>query len=132
MSVPPNVMEAAIKKGINRKTAVLIVILVIMVGLKFLIFDFVVPKTAAFTIPQKWKMIPLRQTREIVHGYLGDPLPEANVNGADKWASGSKDKMYYLRIYYVSDTIALGYSVHYQYKNWFSSRDYLIDSFSIR
>lgn len=106
--------------------------LILFAGVYFFVFEWVVPKTASFTIPQKWRMIPLRESREIVHNYFGEPLPKNNSKDGDIWANGSKGKMYFLRIYYVSDTIALGYSIHYQYKNWFGSRDYLIDSLSIR
>lgn len=135
MAVPPYVLDQ-IKKDIQskkgrRRALIVIVLCIAMVIFHYLIFDVIVPKTAAFTTPQKWKMIPLRQTKEIVHGYYGEPLPAKKADGSEEWASGSKGKMYYLRIYYVSDTIASGYSIHYQYKAWFGSRDYLIDSLSI-
>jgi hypothetical protein len=63
---------------------------------------------------------------------FGEPVAGIKADGSEEWTGGSKGKMYYLRIYYVSDTIASGYSIHYQYKAWFGSRDYLIDSLSIR
>ena len=128
MPVDPHISKAVVENGIGKKTAALIVLLLVLTGLKFLVFDFVVPKTAAVTLPRKWRMIPLRQTKEIVHNYLGEPIAAA----PEAWADGSKGKMYFLKIYYISDTIASAYSIHYQYKNWFGSRDYLIDSFSIR
>jgi len=117
----------------NKKGGVLILVLIlaILTGLYFVIFDWVVPKTAAFTIPHKWRMIPLRQTKDIVHGYFGEPLPN-HIPESEEWANGSKGKMYFLRIYYLSDTVAVSYSIHYEYKNAFSSRNYLIDSGSIR
>jgi hypothetical protein len=131
MPVPINTIHTISKKGINKKAGVLIIILITIISLKFLVFDFVVPKTAAFTMPYKWKTIPLRQTKEIVRGYFGEPLPAQNAL-SDKWANGSKGKMYFLQVYYINDTIASAYSIHYQYKNWFGSRDYLIDSNSLR
>jgi hypothetical protein len=90
------------------------------------------PKTASLTVPGRWSMLPLRQTKDIVHNYLGEPITQNNATGYDEWAGGSKGKMYFLKIYYVSDTIAAGYSIHYRYKNFLVSKDYLIDSFSIR
>lgn len=136
MAVSPHTIEI-IKKDIPKKGRaksylILIILLVAMVIFHYLIFDIIVPKTAAFTTPQKWKMIPLRQTKEIVHGYFGEPVTSVKSDGSEQWTGGAKGKMYYLRIYYVSDTIASGYSIHYQYKAWFGSRDYLIDSLSIR
>lgn len=132
MPIIPQLYPQIKKTGRKKGTWILFIILLIMAGMKFLIFDWVVPKTASFTIPQKWRMIPLRQIKAIVHNYLGDPLPQSSTNGNEEWANGSKGKMYFLKIYYVSDTIAAGYSIHYKYENWFSSRNYLIDSFSIR
>jgi hypothetical protein len=136
MPVSPYLIEE-IKKDIPKKRRgkgylILIIICAAMVIFHYLIFDVIVPKTAAFTTPQKWKMIPLRQTKEIVHGYYGEPVAGIKADGSEEWTGGSKGKMYYLRIYYISDTIASGYSIHYQYKAWFGSRDYLIDSLSIR
>ncbi|MES2371600.1 MAG: hypothetical protein V4557_03405 [Bacteroidota bacterium] len=119
------------KKG-RRAALIVIILCVAVVIFHYIVFDVIVPKTAAFTTPQKWKMIPLRQTKEIVHGYFGEPVPGIKTDGSEVWAGGAKGKMYYLRIYYVSDTIASRYSIHYQYKAWFGSRDYLIDSLSIR
>ena len=120
------------KNGVRKSIIILLIICVVMIIFHYLVFDLIVPKTAAFTIPQKWKMVPLRQTKEIVHGYFGEPVPGTKTGGSEFWTGGSKGKMYYLRIYYVSDTIASGYSIHYQYNAWFGSRDYLIDSLSIR
>jgi hypothetical protein len=120
------------KKGRGKSYLILIILCVAVVVFHYIIFDMIVPRTAAFTTPQKWKMVPLRQTKEIVHGYFGEPVSIIKTNGSEEWTGGSKGKMYHLRIYYVSDTIASGYSIHYQYKAWFGSRDYLIDSISIR
>ncbi|MES2003347.1 MAG: hypothetical protein V4450_02410 [Bacteroidota bacterium] len=120
-----NVSKARKTKG----SYILIVLLLLITALYFLVFDLIVPKMAAFTTPQKWRMIPLRQTKAVVYDYLGEPV--IIRNGIDEWAGGTKGKMYYLRMYYVSDTIASGYAIHYQYSNSLISRDYLIDSTSI-
>ncbi len=95
------------------------------------LFNWVVPKTAGFAIPVKWQMIPLRQTKEIAHDYLGEPAKQIGQY-TDEWVSGSKDKQYSLRIYYVSDTIVAGYAIRYQYSGRLLKRSYLLDSMSIR
>lgn len=119
------------KKRIGIKSWILLFFLAVVVVIYSLVSFVVVPKAASFTTPHKWRMIPLRQTKEIVHGYLGQPLP-TNSGGPDTWVAGSKGKMYFLRIYYVKDTIASGFSIHYVFKNRFMSKDYLLDSMSIR
>ena len=124
----PLIVKATGKKFI----LVLITVMLLMAGMYFFIFEWVVPKTAQLTVPGRWSMLPLRQTKDIVHNYLGEPITQNNATGYDEWAGGSKGKMYFLKIYYVSDTIAAGYSIHYRYKNFLVSKDYLIDSFSIR
>jgi hypothetical protein len=118
----------------SRKWAVIIFTLfIILWALNALLFSWVVPQTAAFTIPRKWSLIPLRQSKTIVHGYLGEPSVAPGPDTTSEiWASGSKGKMYYLHIHYHADTIATDYSIRYQYRNWLVSRNYLIDSVSIR
>ena len=125
-------IEATKKKGWTSTSIILVIIFSVFAGLYFFAFGYIVPKAASFTTPHKWRMIPLRESKEIVRNYFGEPLPESNAKAGDVWSSGSKGKMYFLHVYYISDTIALGYSIHYQYKTWFGSRDYLIDSLSIR
>ena len=120
---------------INRKwlwiTGSLLLISLLLYGL---IFSWVVPKTAAWTTPQKWRMLPLRQSKSIVHDYLGEPIPARNPQDStyEEWVSGSNGKRYFLRIDYAADTIAVGYSIRYQYANWLANRNYLIDSVSIK
>jgi hypothetical protein len=135
MPVPPQVIDQIKKdarRNNGRKYIALVIVCLMLAILHYLVFDVMVPKTAAFTIPQKWKMIPLRQTKETVHGYFGEPVADTKPGGSELWTGGSKGKMYYLRIYYVSDTIASAYSIHYRYKAWFGERDYMVDSSSIR
>ncbi len=109
-------------------------LLVVLLLLYWLIFSWVVPKTAGWTTPPRWRMLPLRQSKTIVHGYLGDPIPARNPKDSsyEEWTAGSKGKTYILRIDFASDTIAAGFSIRYHYENRFVERDYLIDSFSIR
>ncbi len=123
--------SATVKSNKKGRVLILVLILAVLTGLYFVIFDWVVPKTAAFTIPHKWRMIPLRQTKDIVHNYFGEPLPN-HTPESEEWANGSKGKMYFLKIYYFADTVATSYSIHYEYKNAISSRNYLVDSGSIK
>jgi hypothetical protein len=108
-------------------------ILIILTFLYWFIFGWVVPKTAAWTSPQKWRMLPLRQPKTIVHDYLGEPIPARNSKDStyEEWAAGSKGKSYFLRIDF-ADSTAVGYSIRYNYSNWMMDRSYLIDSFSIK
>lgn len=108
-------------------------LLIISLLLYWLIFSWVVPKTAAWTTPQKWRMLPLRQPKTIVHDYLGEPIPDRNPQDStyEEWAAGSKGKRYFLRIAY-ADSVAVGYSIRYNYSNWLADRSYLVDSFSVR
>ena len=107
-------------------------IFLVLSGMYTFLFLWAVPKTAGLAVPAKWNMLPLRQSKDIVHNYLGEPVSRDSVLGYDEWAAGSKGRRYLLKIYYISDTIAARYSIHYQFKNLIVSRDYLIDSFSIR
>jgi hypothetical protein len=111
---------------------IILVVLLILAGMYAFIFEWAVPKTASLGVPGKWNMLPLRQSKIIVHDYLGEPATQNISAGYDAWAAGSKSRKYVLKVYYVSDTIAAGYSIHYQFKNLIASKDYLIDSFSIR
>ena len=109
-------------------------LLVVLLFFYWLIFSWVVPKTAAWTTPQKWRMLPLRQPKTIVHAYLGDPIPARNSKDSsyEEWVGGTEGKRYFLRMDYALDTTAVGYSIRYHYKNLFADKNYLIDSFSIK
>ena len=122
-------------KGIrNRATIIVIVALIVFIGFKYLIFNIVIPKTATLTVPAKWRMLPLRQPKAIVHAYLGDPIPAKNPNDSsyEEWVGGTMGKMYSLRIDYRSDTVVTGFSIRYHYQNRLADRNYLIDTFSIK
>lgn len=133
MPLIPQLYNNNSKRLYNRGTFVFIILCLVLTGFKYLIFDIVIPKTASLTVPAKWRMLPLRQSKTIVHGYLGAPVSSRNPKDSsyEEWIAGSKGKQYYLTVDY-ADTIATGYSIHYQYSNWLVKRDYLIDSFSIK
>ena len=117
---------------IRKWSVIILTLLIVLWGIYALLFSWVVPKAAAFTMPRKWSNIPLAQSKTIVHGYLGDPSVAQGLDStSEEWANGSKGKMYWLRISY-SDTVAIAYSIRYQYNNWLVSKNYLLDSISIR
>lgn len=134
MPVPTQLYDPNTKNTYRNIIIALVIFLLVMAGLKYLVYDIVIPKTAALTIPQKWRMLPLRQSRTIVHGFLGEPIPQKKATDStyEEWGSGSKGKRYLLRIGFASDTVAVSYAIHYHYTNWLVDKDYLIDSASVR
>lgn len=97
-----------------------------------LIVDWFVPRTAIVGMPVKWRTLPLRESKEIVHNYLGAPFAKDSVLHTESWKTGIGNKTYRLDILYYADTIMSGYSVHYHFEKFGISRDYLVDSASIR
>jgi hypothetical protein len=133
MPISFNLFSPQMLNAVNRKsTLILLIICLTLVGFHYLVFDFMIPKTAPLAIPYKWRMVPLRQNKEIVRGYFGAPDPDHSSLARDEWFGGTKDKTYILKISYIYDTIASSYSIRYRYKKWFGSREYLIDTGAIR
>lgn len=93
-------------------------------------FQWLVPKTAAFTVPGRWHLMPFRESKTIAHGYFGRPADSAK--GMDTWRAGPVNKQYSLRVYYMNDSLISAYSIHYRYNSWLGEMDYVIDSASIR
>ncbi len=122
----PFILKSAAKKG----TGVLILIMLVMLGFKLLIVDLVIPKTANLTTPPKWRLMPLRQNREILLDYFGNP--EKSQQGVDEWTGGRKGKMHQLRVYYSADSIAIAYAIRYRYSNFLFEKEYVLDSNDIR
>jgi hypothetical protein len=122
----PFFLKAAAKKG----TGILILLMLLMVGFKLLIFDLVIPKTANLTTPPKWRMMPLRQNREILLDYFGNP--EKSQERVDEWLAGRKGKIHQLRVYYSADSIAVAYAIRYRYRNFLFAKEYVLDSNDIR
>jgi hypothetical protein len=113
----------------NRWLIVILFLAAFITAAYLLSFDFLVPRTAGFGVPQRWRNIPLRQTRENVHEYLGAP---ASIRpGSELWNAGTKTKQYQLIVYF-PDSIAIGYSIRYRYNSKLVSRSYLLDSNTIR
>lgn len=131
MPVPFNILKPGLQKAATRRGfAILMIVLLFIFAGHWLIFDFMVPHTAAFGLPHKWKRVPLRESRGTARNYYGDPV--AAEAATDTWYFGGKDKRYILKIYYQYDTVATSYSIRYRYDKWFGARDYILDTATIR
>jgi hypothetical protein len=110
----------------------LVLVCVAIIGWLFyaMIFQWLVPRTAAFALPGKWNLVPLRQPRITAHAYFG--IPADSTKNMDTWHSGPANKRYSLHIYYLRDSFISGYSISYAYKSWLIKKEYLIDSAAIR
>lgn len=122
----PSILKSAAKKG----TGILVLIMLVLVGFKLLIVDLVIPKTAPLTTPPKWRMMPLRQHRDVLLDYFGNP--EKSQQGVDEWTGGRKGKIHQLRVYYAADSIAVAYATRYRYSNFLFAKEYVLDSNDIR
>ena len=115
------------------KRALTILIAFILIALIYLlIIDWFVPRTAIVGMPVKWRTLPLRESKELVHNYLGEPFTKDTTLHTESWQSGPPDKTYRLSILYFADTVMAGYSVYYHFTKFGISRDYLVDSATIR
>jgi hypothetical protein len=110
---------------------VLVPVLLLGWGVYALIFEWIVPQSATLVLPRKWKRIPFREPRSTAHGYFGTPVRIAG--NMDEWGSGIDRKQYLLRVYYASaDSLVVSYSIHYKYKSWLVSKDYVMDTASVQ
>lgn len=130
MPIIPQLQPFFLKSAAKKGTGVLILIMLLMVGFKLLIVDLVIPKTANLTTPPKWRLMPLRQNREILLDYFGKP--EKSLDRVDEWSGGRKGKIHQLRVYYSADSIAVAYAIRYRYSNFLFAREYVLDSNDIR
>lgn len=114
-----------------RKTISFIVPVILLALLAYaLLLNWALPKMAAFAIPAKWKMLPVKQTKTVVREFLGQPM--LTETGRDEWQSGTASKTYRLSIHYLNDTIASSYAVYYRYQKGWVKKEFLLDSFSVR
>lgn len=110
---------------------VLVPVLLLGWGVYAFIFDWIVPRSATLTMPRRWKRIPFREPRATALSYFGTPV--RTVGTMDEWGNGIDRKQYILRVYYSAvDSIVVSYSIHYGYKSWLVTKDYLMDSASVR
>ncbi len=117
-------------KFLRRFFLYLIPVLLIAWAFYALIFNWLVPKTATYTIPSKWNRVPMLQTRTTVHGYLGNPVMADSTK--EVWKGGIKGREYALIIYYAPDSTTEAFSISYHYQSRLVSRTYVLDSFSTR
>lgn len=130
MSVKQQVSKTATISGTKKAAVILVMVLLVLAGLQYMVFGWVVPKTAGFATPMKWHNLPLKEKRDMLQAYLGSPA--ASTADSDQWASGSKEKRYLLQVYYNTDSIATAYALRYQFEKWWWKKDYLIDSLSTK
>jgi hypothetical protein len=114
-----------------RKTMTIIITAVFIAVMGYaLLLNWAVPKMAAFSIPAKWKMLPIKQTKPLFREFLGHPA--FTETGRDEWRSGSASKTYRLSIHYFADSVASSYAVYYRYEKGWIKKEFLLDSFSVR
>ncbi|MBV9988533.1 MAG: hypothetical protein JO301_12705 [Chitinophagaceae bacterium] len=109
---------------------ILVSLLLLTLGCYLLIFNWLVPRTAGYAIPMRWHRIPLRESKTIVQGYFGEPA--SITPDSETWIANTRAKQYQLHIYYINDSIASAYSIYYRYSSRLVTRNYLLDSASIR
>ena len=117
-----------------RKTSLAICILLVTGILLYLfIFGWLIPKTATLSLPYKWRTIPVKQSKFIARSYLGDSFSNdsTTTTGKEVWSAGSKGRLYLLRLDY-TDSVVTGYSIRYAFSNAVISRNYLLDTFSVK
>jgi hypothetical protein len=130
MPILPQLQPFFFKSAARKGTGPLILIMLVMVGFKLLIVDWVIPQTANLTTPPKWRMMPLRQNREVLLDYFGNPAK--SQERVDEWSGGRKGKLHQLRVYYSADSIAVAYAIRYRYSNFLFAKEYVLDSNDIR
>ena len=95
----------------------LMVLLVIAAAMYSFVYFFIIPKTATFFVPYKWKTIVAGETKENYHIYLGRPVTDTSANNAtsDTWLDRKNNYSYVLNMQYNSDTIGSAYSISYTF-----------------
>jgi hypothetical protein len=118
----------------QKASLVLIPLIIVLIAFYFFVFSWAIPKSALLSLPVKWRLLPVQQSNQVAHAYLGNFYQRDSIknNVSETWLQGTKGKMYVLKLWYGMDTIVTGYSIHYQFKNVMANRDYLLDSFSLR
>jgi hypothetical protein len=100
----------------------------------FLFAQYVVPKLAILTIPFKWRHIPVGESRETVHEYLGLPLKDSfNISQKDIWENTrERNKKYVLEIVYNKDTLAQSCKLYYRAGVLGFTQNYCLQSDTLR
>lgn len=101
-------------------------------GFWLCLFSWVVPKMSYATIPQKWKHLPVMQSRSVLHNYLGNPEEQSVSNRQETWLAGTSEKQYRLRVNYLNDSLVGNYAVYYQLHKKWVHKSFLIDSVAVR
>jgi hypothetical protein len=83
-------------------------------------------------IPQKWKQLPVLQSRSILHNYLGNPEEQSISKQGETWLAGSWEKQYRLQVHYINDSLVGNYAIYYRLNKKWMHRSFLIDTVSVR
>ena len=110
----------------------LIPFIIVLIAFYFFVFSWAIPKSALLSLPVKWRLLPVKQSNQVAHAYLGNYYERESItnNISETWLQCTKGRMYVLKLWYGVDTIVTGYSIHYRFKNAIANRDYLLDTFS--
>lgn len=105
-----------------------LLIAVICTGIYFLVYQYIIPKTATATIPNRWTNIPFEIQRSELHEYLGKPfLIDSNMqNGGDTWKAYRNNNYYHLQVIYSADSLIKQYHIDFYYNGRIIKKKYLL------
>ena len=92
---------------------IIVLLLALFAGGFFLAVKLIMPKAAVTFIPAKWQNVPLRQHRNVVLHYFGEP--DSTAGNTDIWKHKlSKAKQYSIVIDYDTASVARKYIINYE------------------
>ncbi len=117
----------------RKGSIILSILLLFAIVLYLFIFSWLIPNTAALSLPHKWRTIPVKQSKMIARNYFGESFinDSTATSGKEVWSAGGKGRMYLLRLDY-TDSVVTGYSIRYAFSNAVISKNYLLDTFSVK
>lgn len=112
----------------SKKIKGFLLIAMICTGIYLLVYQYIIPKTAAATIPNRWVNIPFVIQRSELHEYLGKPfLIDSNMQtGGDTWKAYRNNNYYHLQVIYSADSLIKKYHIEFYYNGWFIKKKYLL------
>ncbi|CAN5572400.1 hypothetical protein BH10BAC2_BH10BAC2_28230 [soil metagenome] len=91
-----------------------------------LVYFFVIPQAAEFSLPVKWKSVVTGLKKNDYELYLGSPLKNATP-GSDKWILRNGNYTFSLSINYNQDSIANTVDLRYTFSNYlFHKEGYIL------
>lgn len=93
-----------------------------------LVYFFVIPRAAIFSLPVKWKSVVTGMKKNDYQVYLGSPSKNATP-GTDKWIIRNGNYTFALHINYNADSIANTVDLQYIFSNYlFHKEGYILNS----